>query len=190
MSTDCYWVQDGVGKETGCVCVLGRSQLTQSLTYVARSRVMMQGRHRFAIGQVCSQGIHNDATVVIAVAVVVDAVVGVTVTECMATVVDVAIAQIQMLIEAVTCVAVRNERFRRFGTAHATQIALGHAAITCARDTHHIQRERVQQVEMVVGGNGNGAIYIVERECVRAWGNGKRDRFVLVLVIDVIVIPV
>lgn len=52
--------------------------------------------------------------------------------------VDVAIAQIQMLIEAVTCVAVRNERFRRLGAAHATQIALGHAAITCA---HHIQRE-------------------------------------------------
>lgn len=97
-----------------------------------------------------------------------------TVTECMATVVDVAIAQIQMLIEAVTCVAVRNERFRRFGTAHATQIALGHAAITCARDSHHIQRKRVQQVEMVVGGERcNGAIYIVERECARAWGKGK-----------------
>lgn len=113
-----------------------------------------------------------------------------TVTECMATVVDVAITQIQMLIEAVTCVAVRNERFRRFGTAHATQIALGHAAITCARDTHHIQRERVQQVEMVVGGNGVTVQYILSKGSVRAWGNGKRDRFVLVLVIDVIVIPV
>lgn len=50
--------------------------------------------------------------------------------------VDVANAQIQMLVEAVTRVAVRNERFRRFGTAHATQIALGHAAITCSIDHH------------------------------------------------------
>lgn len=63
-------------------------------------------------------------------------VVVVTMTECVVATVDVAYAQIQMLVEAVTRVAVRNERFRRFGAAHATQIALGHAAITCSIDHH------------------------------------------------------
>lgn len=58
--------------------------------------------------------------------------------------VDVANTQIQMLVEAVTRVAVRNERFRRFGTAHATQIALGHAAITCSSSS---SRDAVQQYE-------------------------------------------